>query len=212
MQEQLDQYLRQSVEQPSTLATPEGNCYSFIDSTANVLASKTTMSKFRFRLATLLRIREVARDQCRLELAEVERADAKLQNQLAQISREQNSVAMRAPRGRRAGHGRYSASRRSPSVRLGVCRAKQPISGSKRETLATEIDRCAALIESIGRCERWRNFARSSWQAYRQEEDRQESKRLDEGGLADSRTWSVPRKSDVAKNGSLWQVNTRWNC
>jgi len=50
------------------------------------------MTQFRFRMAPLLRIREAARDECRLQLAESERADAELAAQLAELGRKQDQL------------------------------------------------------------------------------------------------------------------------
>lgn len=46
------------------------------------------MSKFRFRLATLLRLRETARDECRSQLAEALRAADVVERRLAEVAEE----------------------------------------------------------------------------------------------------------------------------
>ncbi len=47
------------------------------------------MAEFRFRLATLLRLRETTRDECRVLLAEACRADEELLDQLTHLGMEQ---------------------------------------------------------------------------------------------------------------------------
>jgi len=52
------------------------------------------MSKFKFRMATLLRLRETTRDQRRGELAEAYRVDEVLQRQLQQIEGELTALRL----------------------------------------------------------------------------------------------------------------------
>lgn len=51
------------------------------------------MARFRFRLATLLRLREAARDERRSQLAEAQRAEDKLHARRAAIHDEQRELA-----------------------------------------------------------------------------------------------------------------------
>ena len=50
------------------------------------------MTKFHFRLATLLRLRQSVRDGCRVQLADAQRADVELQSHLNRLDTEQEQL------------------------------------------------------------------------------------------------------------------------
>ena len=122
----------------------------------------TIMAKFHFRLATLLRLRETVRDERRLELAEAERADAKLQTRLAELGGRQRQLQSecRAAAGpgevdvpRLVEAHQYAAALRERETELG--------SSARRWRL-----RLAAAgkpwSRPIATCKRWRSSAKAS--------------------------------------------------
>ena len=107
-----------------------------------------TMSKFHFRLSTLLGLRQSARDECRLRLAEARRADAEFANQTAEL---------RGPTGqhpgqrrRAAGPGRVRLASLAEADRYAAAlRDRHADLRRRRETLADELERRRlALVEA----------------------------------------------------------------
>ena len=104
MREEIDRYLRQAVEQPSTLADAREGLMRLHQQYRTRMGLMTTAAqKNESRLATLLKLRENVRDECRLLLAEAQRADEKLLDQLARLGLEQQQIAGRMPQGVAAG-------------------------------------------------------------------------------------------------------------
>ncbi len=141
------------------------------------------MPEFRFRLETLLRLRQSARDQCRLRLAESQRADEELRRRLAGLGKEQ---------GRLHEHGRRAAGPGAIDIErlieadsyAAALRREEAELRRQREALAGEIqtrrdvllqaDRDARVLEKL----RDRQHER-----HRQDQQRRESKQLDERGM-----------------------------
>ena len=146
------------------------------------------MSNFQFRLATLLRLREVTRDERRLQLAEVQRTDAELEGELARLDIEQTQLQQEcrtaaAPGavdlGRVLGAQQYASTLRAAATEL-----KQ-----QRRSLAVEIDRRREALLAADRDVRsLEKLCQRDLQARRQNEVRQEAKRLDEAALQVVRT------------------------
>ncbi len=146
------------------------------------------MSKFHFRLATLLRLREATRDERRVQLAETQRADAELQSQLTRLEMERERVqsecrATACPGMVDIDHlveaDRYACALRTQESEL----------RRQRQALAVEIERRRqALLEADRDVRTLENLRQHQSQAHRQEEDRQEGKRLDEAALQAART------------------------
>ena len=118
------------------------------------------MTKFHFRLATLLRLRETTRDECRVQLADAQRADAELQSQLARLDMEQTTIAARVPHGGRPGRGRPSPSVRSPAVRRHVAGPRGGLAASSarrwpsRSTAAARLARGRPRRANAGKAPR----------------------------------------------------------
>lgn len=146
------------------------------------------MSKFRFRLATLLRLRETTRDERRVQLAETQRTDAELQAQLTRLDGEQRQV--QSDRRKAAGPGAVDVPRLVETDRYAsTLRARETELHRQRETLAAEIDRRRhALLEADREVQTLEKLRQTQSQAHRQEEDRRESKQLDEAALQAGRT------------------------
>jgi flagellar export protein FliJ len=138
------------------------------------------MARFHFRLATLLRLRETARDQRRLQLAEAERADAVLRTQLAELGARQRQLQDECRAAAAAGEvdlprlveaHRYAAALREQAAEL----------EQERRTLAAEIDRRRqTLVEADRDVRTLEKLRESQRQAHRREEERQEARQIDE--------------------------------
>jgi flagellar protein FliJ len=146
------------------------------------------MAQFHFRLATLLRLREATRDERRVQLAESQRADAEFQDQLARLDAQQRRLQNECREA--AGPGEVDLPRLVEAHQCAAAlRIEQANIERQRRALATEIDgRRQALLEADRDVRTLEKLRENQFEAYRQEENRQESKRLDEAALQ-----AVPR-------------------
>jgi len=138
------------------------------------------MAKFKFRLATLLRLREATRDERRAELAEAYRADDVLREHLDRLGQE--LVRLQAQCRQVVGPGTVDVDRLVEVQRYEVTlRAQQNRLAGQREAVRAEIDhrrqallaadRDVRLLEKLREKQAWRHH---------QEEHRREIKQLDE--------------------------------
>jgi flagellar protein FliJ len=138
------------------------------------------MSKFKFRLATLLRLRGVARDERRAALADAYRVDDLLRGRLeatdAEIGRLKESCRDAARPGtvdvdRLVQAQRYELVLRDQDAQL----------RRQRETVCVEIERRRqALLEADREVRTLEKLRDKQAEAHRYEESRQDIKRLDE--------------------------------
>lgn len=141
------------------------------------------MTTFHFRLATLLRLREIARDERRVELADSQRLDAALESQLAQLAVEQKLLQDDCRRA--GGPGTVNVSQLAVTQQYAATlRGQEAELQERRRTLAAEIDqRRQAAIEADRDVKSLEKLRESQLRAFRQNEDRQEGKLLDEAAL-----------------------------
>ena len=141
------------------------------------------MTRFHFRLATLLRLRESTRDECRVQLADAQRADTELQSQLARLDMEQRQLQRECRTA--AGPGPVDLRRLLEAQRYAATlRAREVDLHQQRQVLGAEIDRRRqALLEADRDVRTLEKLRENQSQAHRQAEDRQEGKRLDEAAL-----------------------------
>jgi flagellar export protein FliJ len=150
------------------------------------------MAKFHFRLATLLRLRETARDECRVQLADVERTDAELQARLTGLMEQQQQLQRECRTAAEPGEvdvpHLVEAHQYAAALRVQEAELQQ-----QRQTLAVEIDRCRqALLEADRDVQTIEKLRESQLQVHRQESERQEGRRLDEAAMqAASSRWNV---------------------
>lgn len=138
------------------------------------------MAKFKFRLATLLRLREATRDQRRGELAEAYRADDLLREHQERLGQELRWLLDQCRKV--AGPGTVDVDRLVESQRYELTlRAQQGQLASQREAVGAEIDRRRQTLLAADRDVRLLEKLREK-QAHRhhQEESRREIKQLDE--------------------------------
>ncbi len=138
------------------------------------------MAKFKFRLATLLRLREATRDERRTELAEAYRADNLLREHLDRVGQELSWL--RAQCRKVAGPGTVDVDRLAETQRYElVLRAQQNQLTGQREAVGVEIDRRRqALLEADRDVRVLEKLRHKQAQRHRREEERQEIKQLDE--------------------------------
>jgi flagellar protein FliJ len=146
------------------------------------------MAPFHFRLATLLKLRETARDQRRSELAESQRADAELQERIEQLRGEQERLQAECRAA--AGPGAVDLPRLVEGRQYAaVLRARQDELARQRAALAVEIrQRRQALVEADREVRVLEKLRENRRQMHQQEESRKEAKRLDDAALQAARS------------------------
>lgn len=141
------------------------------------------MSHFPFRLATLLRLREAARDQLRIALAEACRADEELADQLIRLGleRQRLQAECRAV----AEPGAVDIDRLVETHRyVSALRLREKDLQEQRRTAAVEIDRRRqSLVEADQNVQALEKLRDRRFERHRLEEERQEAKHLDEIAL-----------------------------
>ncbi len=138
------------------------------------------MSKFKFRLSTLLRLREAARDERRAELAEAYRVDDTLRQQLQRTDQELQSL--RAQRRQGMQPGEVDVDRLVESQRYEMTLSAQRLQiVRQRETVQGEIERRRQVLAEANRDLRvLENLRDKQAGQHRQQEERREMKRIDE--------------------------------
>jgi flagellar protein FliJ len=135
---------------------------------------------FRFRLATLLRLRLADRDQRRADLAKAQRAEDALRIQAASVAREQdelNRLSRKLASPGEAEVDRLIAARRYELV----LRAKAGQLSDQIEQVKAEVERRrAVLIESDRQVRVLEGLREKQQAAYQMAEERSEQKLLDE--------------------------------
>jgi len=138
------------------------------------------MPKFKFRLATLLRLREATRDQRRTHLAQAYQADEILRQQQEQLKQ---TLAKLSAGGRdMSGPGEIDIDRLLEAQRFElVLRTRQQQIRTQRDAVAGEINqRQEALVHANRRVRVLEKLREKQLRRYREEENRREIKQLDE--------------------------------
>ncbi|HEY4760328.1 MAG TPA: flagellar export protein FliJ, partial [Thermoguttaceae bacterium] len=138
------------------------------------------MAKFKFRLATLLKLREATRDERRAELAQAYRADDVLRGHLDEVHTELQ--ALRDQCRKVAGPGTIDIDRLIEAQRYElILKVQQRHLNEQRQRLAAEIERRRVALLAANREVRVLEKLREQQsQRHRQEENRLDIKRLDE--------------------------------
>jgi flagellar export protein FliJ len=142
-----------------------------------------TMSEARFQLATLLKLRESTRDECRARLAESQRVDQELVDQLTRLGMEQQRVQVECRKA--AGPGDVDIERLVESHRYAVSlRNSEEELKQQRQTLAAEIQqRRQALLQADQEVQVLEKLRDQRLERHRVEEERKEAKQIDEAAL-----------------------------
>ena len=142
------------------------------------------MPKFHFRLSTVLGLRQSARDECRLRLAESGRAEAEIERQVVELQGQQARAEAQQRRAAGPGNVRLDAVAQSDRYAAAL-RAQEADLCRRRETLAAEIERRRQTLAEADRevktLEKLRERALARHQL---ETARQERRCLDENDRA----------------------------
>jgi flagellar protein FliJ len=138
------------------------------------------MARFKFRLTTLLKLREATRDERRTELAQAYQADDILREHLEQVQSDMKSLQDISRRA--AGPGTVDIDQLIESQRYEVIlKAQQRHLNEQRGKLAAEIERRRVALLAANREVRVLEKLREhQLEQYNQEESRLDVKRLDE--------------------------------
>ncbi|MBN1396005.1 MAG: flagellar export protein FliJ [Pirellulales bacterium] len=137
------------------------------------------MSEFRFKLAALLMLRQSARDECRLLLAESLRADDDLRDRLERLEAE---AARMQGRRRAASTGQVDVERVVETERYAaLLESEKERLRRRREALAVEIERGRdALLKADQEVRGLEMLRERQLLRHRREQQRRESKQIDE--------------------------------
>jgi flagellar protein FliJ len=138
------------------------------------------MNKFHFRLESLLRIRESARDKCHELLAESRRAEEDLRGQLDRLQLQRDRLQRDCRKA--AGPGELDVDWLAEAHRYGLSLLDQEGELMRRlQILAEEIvRRREALLQADRKVQMLEKLRERRRQYHRQEEEREDAKRLDE--------------------------------
>ena len=138
------------------------------------------MARFKFRMATLLKLREAARDERRAELAQAYRADDVLSEHLEQVRTELNALEDQCRKA--AGPGTIDIDRLIEAQRYEIIlKVQQGNLNEQRGRLAAEIERRRVALLAANREVRILEKLREHQiEQHNQAENRLEIKRLDE--------------------------------
>ena len=141
------------------------------------------MPEPRFQLATLLRLRESNRDECRALLAEAHRSDQELLDQMTRLGMEQQRVQDECRKA--AGPGSVAVDRLVEAHRYAVSlRAREEELKRRRQTLALEIQqRRQALVKADQDVQVLEKLRDRRLERHRIEEERKAAKQIDEAAL-----------------------------
>jgi len=138
------------------------------------------MAKFKFRLKTLLRLRDAARDRRRLELAEAYRADDVIRQQQERVEEDLNELTRQTRDA--CGPGELNVDRLLDARRYElVLKAQGKFLGRQRQAVQTEIEKRRDALVEANRGVRVLEVLREKLHRRHQEEaNRQSIKQLDE--------------------------------
>lgn len=141
------------------------------------------MARFKFRLATLLRLRELARDERRGQLAQAYRAQEILEEQKRQL--EEHLAELRRGARLASGPGKIDVDRLLEARRFEtVLLAQRQDVDRKQEAIGREVERRRqALVEANREVLVLENLRARQQERHRAEESRRETKNLDEIAL-----------------------------
>lgn len=141
------------------------------------------MAEPHFRLATLLRLREATRDECRLSMAEACRADDELAGQLSQVNAEQRRLQDECRKA--AEPGTLNINRLVEAHRYGLTlRVREDELRQQRKTLAIEIERRRqSLVKADQEVQILEKLRDRRHDRQRLEDERRQAKQLDETAL-----------------------------
>ncbi len=140
------------------------------------------MPKFQFRLATLLRLRESARDERRQQLGQAYRAEELVRREEERLAGE--LAGLRDAARRVGGPGAIDVDRLLETQRYEMLvRAQQQHVAGQRQAVRAEVERRRqALVEANREVDVLEKLRQRQFERFRDEENRQDIRRLDEAG------------------------------
>ena len=140
------------------------------------------MSKFKFRLSTLLRLRETTRDECRAELAKAYRADEIVQREQERLAGE--SAELKIESRTASLPGQLDVDRLMEARRYSlVLDAQRQHAAGQRNAIAEEIERrLRKLVEANRQVRVLEELRGKQRRRHQDNENRLETKVLDEVG------------------------------
>ena len=135
---------------------------------------------FKFRFATLLRLREAVRDEQRQELAKALEAEKILRRQILQVDEDLASLHQRARAMASPGEVDVRQVVGGPEIRVGA-RGSEEATGGARGAVCAEIERRRqALVEANREVQILERLRQRQNERRREEENRREIRTLDE--------------------------------
>ena len=138
------------------------------------------MSKFKFRLATLLRLREATRDERRAQLAQAYRADEIIEHERGRVAGELRELQRRSRQA--SAPGQLDVDRLLETRRYElVLQSQDQQLAQQHQAVQTEIERRRqALVDANRQVRVLEALRQKQLDHHRQEENRHEIKELDE--------------------------------
>src|SRR5207248_5496559 len=138
------------------------------------------MSSFRFRLATLLRLREAARDERRARFAESQGAEQLILDRIAEIARELADVQQRSLAAARPGP--LDVDRLAEAARYEmILKVERESADQQRQAVAAEVaKRREALVAADREVRVLEKLRDAQLERHRDDQTRREAKQLDE--------------------------------
>ncbi len=141
------------------------------------------MLPYKFRMATLLRLREAYRDERRLQLAEAQRAEAIVERRIAHLEGDLRDLTNRCQRDLRPGQIDVDRMMESQRYEL-LLRAERQAASEQRRIVSEEVERRREVLMGADREVRVLEKLRErQLERHREDEVRFEIKLLDEVGI-----------------------------
>ncbi len=141
------------------------------------------MLPYKFRMATLLRLREAYRDERRLQLAEAQRAEAIVERRIAHLESDLRSLTNRCQRDLQPGQIDVDRMMESQRYEL-LLRAERQAASEQRRIVSEEVERRREVVMEADREVRVLEKLRErQLERHREDEVRSEIKLLDEVGI-----------------------------
>ena len=149
------------------------------------------MAKFRFRLSTLLRLRENLRDDCRQQLIAAQRAEEIIAARIAALDEELAVLRLHSLVASRPGPVNVDRLLDSGRYEM-MLKAERHAADEQRQAVVAEIDRRRqALVEADREVKSLEKLREQQMLRHRTEEARREMKRLDETAVQTVRGWEI---------------------
>jgi flagellar export protein FliJ len=147
---------------------------------------------FSFRLTTLMRLRQTARDRCRQELAAEEQLERSIYERLARLDRE--LAELRKPAGALGHDGLIDIDRLRDTARYqSLLAAKRQAAQQECESCSAQVDRLRqSLVEADRELKSLEKLQARQQDRHRRSQHKHELRQLDEVGIRSAATGDSP--------------------